>query len=73
MVPPFHPEHPGYSLPDMRPEESLKNQYKRKQPLPFSYTFPVFKTPAFIPEHRKSVFQIILDNFLLPVTVPIIK
>ncbi|MGW9848490.1 hypothetical protein ACUXOT_005168, partial [Klebsiella aerogenes] len=24
MVPPFHPEHPGYSLPDMRPEESLK-------------------------------------------------
>ncbi|MCL3148491.1 hypothetical protein L6M77_29565, partial [Klebsiella pneumoniae] len=49
-------------------------QYKKKNNL---YLFHIpslyLKTPAFIPEHRKSVFQIILDNFLLPVTVPIIK
>ncbi|WP_228971656.1 hypothetical protein, partial [Klebsiella pneumoniae] len=42
--------------------------YKKKNNL---YLFHIpslyLKTPAFIPEHRKSVFQIILDNFCLPV------
>ncbi len=73
MVPPFHPEHPGYSLPDMRPEESLKNQYKKKNLYLFHIPSLYLKTPVFIPEHRKSVFQIILDNFCLPVTIPVNK
>ncbi len=55
-------------------KKASNNQYKKKNSLYLFHILSLYlKTPAFIPEHRKSVFQIILDNFLLPVTVPIIK